>query len=102
METARYGNRALEVQRPPGAETATKRGRASQYNSDAVRIVALVWTILLVLALTVPDTGDGRMPAKATTTAVIVGAVLYAMLVRRRILRGEAGPPAVDSAEAPR
>ena len=64
--------------------------------STPVRVAALLWTILLVLALTIPDTGDGRMPAKATAIALATGAVLYVVLVRGRILRGEAGPPAVD------
>ena len=36
------------------------------------------------------------MPAKATAIALATGAVLYVVLVRGRILRGEAGPPAVD------
>jgi amino acid transporter len=68
--------------------------------STAVRIAALFWTLLLVLALTIPDTGDGHMPAKATTLAFAVGIILYALLIRGRLLRGEAGPPAVGKDEA--
>jgi amino acid transporter len=58
-----------------------------------VRLAALIWTLGLVAALILPDTGDGRLPAKATGVAVAAGVALYAMLVRRRIRRGEAGPP---------
>lgn len=60
-----------------------------------VRIAALVWTLGLVAALTLPDTGDGRLPLKATTVAIAAGAILYVLLIRGRLTRGEAGPPPV-------
>lgn len=58
-----------------------------------VRIAALIWTVLLVLALTIPDTGDSRLPLKATACAITLGCFIYFAVVRGRILRGEAGPP---------
>ena len=57
-----------------------------------VRVAALAWTILLVAALTVPDTGDGHMPAKTTAMAIAFGIALYIALIRKRILSGKAGP----------
>ncbi|HRI87182.1 MAG TPA: amino acid permease, partial [Candidatus Hydrogenedentes bacterium] len=59
----------------------------------AVRIAALIWTLLLVFALTLPDTGDSRLPLKATSAAIAIGCFIYFTVIRGRILRGEAGPP---------
>lgn len=58
-----------------------------------VRAAALIWTLGLVAALTIPDTGDGHLPAKATAVAVVAGGMLYVTFVRDRLIRGEAGPP---------
>ncbi|MBI1784209.1 amino acid permease [Candidatus Sumerlaeota bacterium] len=54
---------------------------------------ALVWTILLVGALTIPSLDGGHLPALATLGAILLGVGLYFAVIRRRILRGEAGPP---------
>jgi len=64
-----------------------------------VRITALLWTLAVVAALTIPDTAVSadevsRLPAKSTLAAIVVGAVVYIFLVRRRIVQGIAGPPA--------
>ena len=67
--------------------------------SKPVRAVALVWTLGLVLALALPDTGDGHLPAKTTAVAVSAGVLLYAFLIRQRIVEERAGPPAVTSKE---
>jgi amino acid transporter len=58
-----------------------------------VRLAALIWTLGLVVALTLPDTGDGRLPAKATGVAIAAGIALCVVLIRGRIRRGETGPP---------
>ena len=60
-----------------------------------VRLGALAWTWVVVAALTVPDTGDGRLPARATGVALALGGALYLGYVRPRIRSGAAGlPPA--------
>lgn len=67
--------------------------------SKPVRAAALVWTLGLVLALALPDTGDGHLPAKTTAVSVSAGVLLYAFLIRQRIVEERAGPPAVPSKE---
>jgi len=81
---------ALLARNPSGpAPDAFSLGRAR----GAVRWLALAWTTGLVLALTIPDTGDGRLPARATAIALAAGLILYLVVVRRRIQRGTAGLP---------
>ncbi|MBX7165240.1 MAG: APC family permease [Pirellulales bacterium] len=56
--------------------------------------VALVWTLIVVAALTIPSDAQGqRVPAIASTAAVLVGVGVYLAVIRRRLLRGAAGPP---------
>jgi amino acid transporter len=55
--------------------------------------MALLWLVGLVLALTVPDAGDGRLPAKAAAVGIGVGGLVYLLVIRRRIDLGRAGPP---------
>lgn len=67
-----------------------------------IRLGALAWTLVVVAALTVPDTGDGRLPARATAVAMAAGLALYLGYVRPRIRSGLAGlPPASSGPPAP-
>jgi len=59
---------------------------------------ALVWVLGLVAALTLPPTPlagikTQHLPALSTAIAIAIGVVLYFGLIRRRLKRGEAGPP---------
>lgn len=80
---------------PATTETEGFRlGRARPWIGGA----ALVWVIGLVAALTIPPTplagiATQHLPALSTAIAIAVGIVLYFGLIRRRLLRGEAGPP---------
>lgn len=63
---------------------------------------ALVWVLGLVAALTIPPTPlagivTQHLPAISTAIAIAVGFVLYLVVIRRRLVRGEAGPPATPS-----
>jgi amino acid transporter len=62
-----------------------------------IRLGALAWTLGVVAALTVPDMGDGRLPARATAVAMAVGGALYLGYVRPRIRGGRAGLPPASS-----
>jgi len=59
---------------------------------------ALVWVLGLVTALTVTSTPlagiqTHHLPALSTALGIAVGLVLYLGVIRRRLVRGEAGPP---------
>jgi hypothetical protein len=78
------------------------RGQASGFSlgllQTPVRVVALLWVIAVVAALTIPnaDTTPGaisHLPAKSTLAACAIGAAIYFLIVRKRIVQGEAGPP---------
>ncbi|REK18155.1 MAG: amino acid permease [Planctomycetota bacterium] len=78
------------------------RGHAEGFSlgklQTPLRLAALIWTLTVVAALTIPDSGAGsesiaHLPAKSTLAACAMGGVIYAAIVRRRIARGEAGPP---------
>ncbi len=61
---------------------------------------ALVWVLGVVAALTVPPTEipgirTRHLPALSTGVAITVGAAIYLGLIRGRLQRGEAGPPAL-------
>jgi uncharacterized membrane protein len=60
--------------------------------------MALVWTTIVVIALTVPSThitgmNETHLPAKSTFVALLAGTILYLSVVRGRIIRKNAGPP---------
>jgi amino acid transporter len=59
----------------------------------AVGWSALVWTLLLVVAVSVPQGSAGWLPLELTGVSAVVGIVLYVLLIRGRLRRGEAGPP---------
>jgi amino acid transporter len=63
---------------------------------------ALVWVLGLVAALTIPPTplagiATQHLPALSIAIAMAVGLVLYFGVIRRRLVRGEAGPPTARS-----
>ena len=58
-----------------------------------IATLALVWTVVVVGALTVPTIDGGRLAAWTTLSGISVGILIYFALIRRRISRGEAGPP---------
>ena len=63
-----------------------------------IRLAALGWTIIVVLALTIPEADSSpdaipHLAAKSTLTVGAVGLALYFGLIRSRILRGTAGLP---------
>ena len=63
-----------------------------------VRGAALVWTLLIVTALALPETevpgmNIKHLPALSALVAILVGTGLYFGLVRKKIKRGIAGPP---------
>lgn len=60
--------------------------------------MALIWTAIVVGALTIPETrvigmDEKHLPAKSTFVALCIGILVYLLIIRRRILRGEAGTP---------
>ena len=66
----------------------------------AVQWAALIWTLAVVLALSIPETEvEGfetrHLPALSTAVALGVGILLYLLHVRRKIRDGRAGPPPV-------
>jgi len=68
-----------------------------------VQWVALAWTLIVVAALTVPANrvegfSDTHLPAKSALAALLLGLAVYLVLIRSRILRGQAGPPLEKSA----
>lgn len=69
-------------------------GRARRW----IGMAALLWVLGVVAALAIPPTPlpgiqTQHLPALSTTVGVVLGVVIYAVLVRPRLLRGEAGPP---------
>ena len=63
-----------------------------------VRWTALVWTLLVVAALAIPENkvegiATTHLPARSTMAAILLGVVFYFGLIRKRIKQGDAGPP---------
>lgn len=73
------------------------RGRQEGFTlgaaSTAVAVAALVWTLVVVLALTIPETDGGHLPVISTAAGLGLGVLLYFAVVQGRLNRGEAGPP---------
>ncbi len=72
-----------------------------------LRIAALVWTLAVVAAITIPEaeTTPGaiaHLSAKSTLVACGLGAAVYLLVVRGQILRGRAGPPRSTGVADPR
>ena len=65
-----------------------------------VQIIALTWTLLVVAALSIPETDlPGitlkHLPAAMAVFVAALGTLMYFLYVRRKIIKGIAGPPAV-------
>jgi amino acid transporter len=63
-----------------------------------IQIMAIIWTLIVVSALTFPATkipglDETHLPAKSTFIAIILGIVIYFGIIQKRIIKGEAGPP---------
>jgi len=63
-----------------------------------IQITALLWTGIVVAALTIPETNvegmsEKHLPAKSTFVAFGIGIMLYFLLIRKRILNKTAGLP---------
>lgn len=98
-----YAGIMLASFRARGAGEGFSLGRWQQ----PIRVIALLWTLGVVAALTVPDTATSadevsRLPAKSTLAAIVVGGAIYGLIVRRRIVQGVAGPPPVGRSDHPR
>ena len=68
-----------------------------------VAIAAMAWTLLVAAALTLPEVNGEHLAFWSTAVGISIGVALYIALIRRRILRSEAGPPpeAADSETIP-
>ena len=91
-----YAGIVLAALRAPAAAPGEgfRLGRARIW----IGVAALVWVLGLVMALTIPPTPlpgikTQHLPALSTAIAILVGIAIYLGLIRRRLLRGEAGPP---------
>ena len=65
-----------------------------------IQITALIWTLIVVLALTlpaneVPGLDETHLPAKSTLAAIVMGILIYFALIKKRIEIGKAGPPKI-------
>jgi len=63
-----------------------------------IQIIALLWTIFVIIALAYPETSvEGfetkHLPLISTSCAIGVGILLYFLYVRSRVKKGIAGPP---------
>jgi amino acid transporter len=92
-----YAGIVIAALRPPAVVQTEgfRLGRARSWIGGA----ALVWVIGLVAALTVPPTPlpgiqTEHLPAQSTAVAIAGGIAVYFVLIRPRLLRGQAGPPA--------
>lgn len=79
---------------PPRGFKGWKLGRARPVIGKA----ALLWVLAVVAALTIPPTEVAgirtrHLPLFSTVIGLGIGLVLYFTTIRRRLLRGEAGPP---------
>ena len=65
-----------------------------------IQIMALIWTIFVIVALAFPETEvEGfetkHLPIISTSIAISIGVLLYLFYVRNRIKKGIAGPPTI-------
>lgn len=62
-----------------------------------ISAAALIWTAVVVGALTIPQLDGGHRTAWGTLIALALGTLLFLVQIGPRIRRGEAGPPPVGS-----
>lgn len=63
-----------------------------------IQIIAIIWTTIVVAALTIPEMqvegmDETHLPAKSAFVAFLIGLLIYLFIIRNRIKRGTAGPP---------
>ncbi|MEY2904932.1 MAG: hypothetical protein RJA52_948 [Bacteroidota bacterium] len=64
---------------------------------NGLRVLALIWTILVVAALSIPKTdipgiSFKHLPAASSVIAGIIGFIVYWFFLKNKIKKGEAGP----------
>jgi amino acid transporter len=79
-------------------ETSLSEGFTLGRYRKPVRWISLAWTLIVVLALTIPanqisSIKDTHIPAKSTFVALVTGILVYFIIIRSRIKSGQAGPP---------
>jgi amino acid transporter len=67
----------------------------------AIQLLALIWTLIVVASLSIPDTdipgvSSKHLPAAMTAIVALAGGLLYVFYVRGKILKGRAGPPGTN------
>ena len=67
----------------------------------AIQILSLVWTLMVVAALSIPETEIPgikmkHLPAVMAAFAAIAGTLFYLLFVRKKINKGLAGPPELN------
>jgi len=89
-------------------DSGTVEGFSLGKMKTPVRGAALVWTLLIVAALALPETtipgiNIKHLPALSALVAILAGTGLYFGSVRKKIKQGVAGPPKEgDSEQAPK
>jgi amino acid transporter len=101
-----YAGILIAALRAPPADGTTGHGFSLGRWRGWIAGAALLWVLGVVAALTVPPTElpgirTRHLPALSTAVAVGVGGGLYLGVIRGRLRRGEAGPPAPPSPRAP-
>jgi len=87
-----YGGIILASLRAPRGRAQDGRFTLGRWRVP-IAVAALVWTAVVAGALTIPSLDGSHLAAWSTLVGIGVGTVLYFTLIRRRIARGQAGPP---------
>ena len=66
----------------------------------SIQVLSLIWTLIVVAALSIPETdiqgvAVKYLPALMAIIVATAGALLYLLSVRKKIIKGIAGPPEV-------
>jgi amino acid transporter len=88
-----------------GAILAARRGLLTGRSSfdlgrwaNPIRAIAFVWSLAVIAVLTIPEAN--QQTALMAGGFFVIAAVWYVAVLRRRLLRGEAGVPGAPDAEA--
>ena len=70
-----------------------------------IQVMAMVWSVTVVAALTIPSNpvegmSETHLPAKSTFVAFLIGIGIYIFIIRKRINAGVAGPPTDERASS--